>query len=95
MPLTAALQPLLAPGATFASASGRASQLEDAQKLLLQHQGLLSLPRLSMVAGGEGAVGSVAAAASLAHMGMSAEATAFMAAAAGLRSQHGEGEEDR
>lgn len=97
MPLTAVLQPLLAPGATFAPASSRASQLEDAQKfLLLQHQGLLSLPRLGMVAGGEGAAasGSVAAA-SLAHMGMSAEATAFMAAAAGLRSQHGEGEEDR
>lgn len=99
MPLTAVLQPLLAPGATFTPASSRASQLEDAQKLLLQHQGLLSLPRFSMVASGEGAAagGSVAAAASLAHMGMSAEATAFMAAAAaaGLRSQHGEGEEDR
>lgn len=98
MPLTAVLQPLLAPGATFTSTSGRASQLEDAQKLLLQHQGLLSLPRLGMVAGGEGvAAGGSMAAASLAHMGMSAEATAFMAAAAaaGLRSQHGEGEEDR
>lgn len=96
MPLTAVLQPLLAPGATFSPTSSRASQLEDAQKLLLQHQGLLSLPRLGMVAAGEGvAAGSNAAAASLAHIGMSAEATAFMAAAAGLRSQHGEGEEDR
>ncbi|XP_075871480.1 uncharacterized protein LOC142881212 isoform X2 [Nelusetta ayraudi] len=96
MPLTAVLQPLLAPGAAFAPASGRTSQLEDAQKLLLHHQGLLSLPRFGMAAGGEGAVAAGVAAASLAHMGMSAEATAFMAAAAaGLRSQHGEGEEDR
>ncbi|TKS66512.1 TSC22 domain family protein 1 [Collichthys lucidus] len=85
MPLTAVLQPLLTPGATFAQVPGggggssiKTSQLEDAQKLLLQHQGLLGLPRL----------------ASEAHAGMSAEASAFMAAAAGPRTQHGDGEED-
>ncbi|KAG8004542.1 TSC22 domain family protein 1 [Nibea albiflora] len=88
MPLTAVLQPLLTPGATFAQVPGgggsiKTSQLEDAQKLLLQHQGLLSLPRLA----GNGAAE--------AHAGMSAEASAFMAAAAGLRTQHGDGEEDR
>ncbi|XP_029941844.1 TSC22 domain family protein 1-like isoform X1 [Salarias fasciatus] len=86
MPLTALqadLQPLLAPGAGFtrAAAVRTSSQLEDAQKLLLQHQGLLGLPRL----GGDEAA---------AHMGMSAEASAFMAAAAGLRSQHGDGDDD-
>ncbi|XP_070850327.1 TSC22 domain family protein 1 isoform X1 [Chaetodon trifascialis] len=92
MPLTAVLQPLLTPGATFAQVPGggssiKTSQLEDAQKLLLQHQSLLGLPRLGGVAaGGEGAAE--------AHMGMSAEASAFMAAAAGLRTQHAEGEED-
>ncbi|XP_068446623.1 TSC22 domain family protein 1 isoform X1 [Clinocottus analis] len=92
MPLTALqadLQPLLTLGG---GSSIRTSQLEDAQKLLLQHQGLLSFPRLGMTTGGEGG-----AEAGMAHMGMSAEASAFMvaaAAAAGLRSQHAEGEED-
>lgn len=101
VPLTAVLQPLLTPGTSFTQvsiggSSSRASQLEDAQKLLLQHQGLLSLPRFGMVTGGEGAAAAASPAGSLAHMGMSAEASAFMvAAAAGLRSQHAEGEEDR
>uniref|UniRef100_UPI0037E95C76 TSC22 domain family protein 1-like n=1 Tax=Semicossyphus pulcher TaxID=241346 RepID=UPI0037E95C76 len=99
MPLTAVLQPLLAPGATFTHVPGggssiKTSHLEDAQRLLLQHQGLLSLPRLG-AAGGEGAAEVGIAAGTLAHMGMSAEASAFMvAAAAGLRTQHAEGEED-
>ncbi|KAI3365830.1 hypothetical protein L3Q82_000821 [Scortum barcoo] len=97
MPLTAVLQPLLTPGATFSQIPGggssiKTSQLEDAQKLLFQHQGLLGLPRFGVAAGGEG---TAEAAGSLAHMGMSAEASAFMAAAAGLRTQHAEGEEDR
>ncbi len=98
MPLTAVLQPLLTPGATFTPIPGggssiKTSHLEDAQKLLFQHQGLLGLPRFGVAAGGEGAV---EAAGTLAHMGMSAEASAFMAAAAaGLRTQHAEGEEDR
>ncbi|KAK5847700.1 hypothetical protein PBY51_016808 [Eleginops maclovinus] len=104
MPLTALqadLQPLLTLGATFAQGHGggsfRTSQLEDAQRLLLQHQGLLGLPRFGMTAGGDGAAEAGIAAGSLAHMGMSAEASAFMAAAAaaGLRTQHAEGEEDR
>lgn len=102
MPLTAVLQPLLNPGATFTHAPGggssyKTSQLENAQKLLLQHQGLLGLPRFGMAAGGEGAAEAGGAAGTLAHMGMSAEASAFMAAAAaaGLRTQHAEGEEDR
>ncbi|KAM9836190.1 TSC22 domain family protein 1 isoform 1-T1 [Aulostomus maculatus] len=104
MPLTALqadLQPLLTPGTTLTQAptggsSIKASQLEDAQKLLFQHQGLLGLPRLGGQAGGEGAVESGGAAGTLAHMGMSAEASAFMAAAAaaGLRAQHAEGEDD-
>ncbi|TNN56465.1 TSC22 domain family protein 1 [Liparis tanakae] len=88
--LQADLQPLLTLGG---GSSMRTSQLEDAQKLLLQHKGLLGLPRLGMAAGGEGG-----AEAGMAHMGMSAEANAFMvaaAAAAGLRTQHAEGEEDR
>lgn len=95
VPLTAVLQPLLTPGAAFphvpgAVTSSKSSHLEDAQKLLFQHQGLLGLPRLS---GGEGMV--EASVGSLAHMGMSAEASAFMAAAAaGFRAQH-EGGEDR
>lgn len=103
MPLTALqadLQPLLAPGASFprvpaaaATAVRTSSQLEDAQKLLLQHQGLLGLPRLG--GGGAAPAGGRATEGSLAHMAMSAEASAFMAAAAGLRSQHGEGDEDR
>uniref|UniRef100_A0A8P4KNG3 TSC22 domain family protein 1 n=1 Tax=Dicentrarchus labrax TaxID=13489 RepID=A0A8P4KNG3_DICLA len=99
MPLTAVLQPLLTPGATFTQVPGggssiKTSQLEDAQKLLLQHQGLLSLPRLGAAVGGEGAADASGAARTLAHMGMSAEASAFMAAAAGLRTHHAEGEED-
>lgn len=101
-PLTAVLQPLLTPGATFTNVPGggssiRTSHLEDAQKLLLQHQGLLGFPRLAVgAAGGEGAAEAGVAAGTLAHMGMSAEASAFMvAAAAGLRTQHAEGEEDR
>lgn len=97
VPLTAVLQPLLTPGAAFphvpgAAASSKSSHLEDAQKLLFQHQGLLGLPRLS---GGEGMVEAGGSVGSLAHMGMSAEASAFMAAAAaGFRAQH-EGGEDR
>ncbi|CAG02002.1 unnamed protein product, partial [Tetraodon nigroviridis] len=92
-PLPAVLQPLLTPGALphGAVAPSKSSQLEDAQKLLFQHQGLLGLPRL---AGGEGTLEAVAAVGTLAHMGMSAEASAFMAAAAaGFRAQH-EGGED-
>lgn len=105
MPLTALkadLQPLLTPGAGFTQVPGgessiKSSHLEDAQKLLLQHQGLLGLPRLVRATGGEGVLGASGGAAdTLAHMGMSAEASAFMAAAAaGLRNQHAEGEEDR
>lgn len=104
MPLTALqadLQPLLTPGATLTQVPGggssiKTSQLEDAQKLLLQHQGLLGLPRFAVAAGVEGAVEASSAVGTLAHMGMSAEASAFMAAAAaGLRTQHAEGEEDR
>lgn len=104
MPLTALqadLQPLLTLGATFNQVPGggssfRTSHLEDAQKLLLQHQGLLALPRLGMAAGGEGGAEAGGAAGTLAHMGMSAEASAFMAAAAaGLRTQHVEGDDDR
>ncbi|XP_063321788.1 TSC22 domain family protein 1-like isoform X1 [Pelmatolapia mariae] len=101
MPLTALqadLQPILTPGTTFTHvpAGGSAitaSQLEDAQKLLLQHQGLLGLPRLGAAAGGDGVTEAGGAAGTLAHMGMSAEASAFMVAA-GLRTHHGEGEED-
>ncbi|XP_039978770.1 TSC22 domain family protein 1-like, partial [Xiphias gladius] len=103
MPLTALqadLQPLLTPGTTLTQVPGggssiKTSQLEDAQKLLLHHQGLLSLPRLGVAAGGEGAAETSSAAGTLAHMGMSAEASAFMAAAAaGLRTPHAEGEDD-
>ncbi|XP_069019941.1 TSC22 domain family protein 1-like [Embiotoca jacksoni] len=103
MPLTALqadLQPLLTLGTTFTQvpaggSSIKTSQLEDAQKLLFQHQGLLGLPRLGAAGGGEGASEASGAVGSLAHMGMSAEASAFMvAAAAGLRTQHAEGEED-
>lgn len=101
MPLTALqadLKPLLASGVSIphVPAGGslvKSSQLEDAQRLLLQHQGLLGLPRLGVAAAaiGDGASEGVG---SLAHMGMSAEASAFMVAA-GLRSQHAEGEDDR
>ncbi|KAM4559628.1 TSC22 domain family protein 1 [Odontesthes bonariensis] len=105
MPLTALqadLQPLLTsgsniihyPGGGGGGGSIKSSQLEDAQKLLLQHQGLLGLPRLGAAAGGQGAVEGSRTVGSLAQMGMSAEASAFMVAAAGLRSQHAEGEED-
>ncbi|XP_037617611.1 TSC22 domain family protein 1 isoform X1 [Sebastes umbrosus] len=105
MPLTALqadLQPLLNLGATLTQVPGggssiRASQLEDAHKLLLQHQGLLGLPglpRLGVAVSREGAAEAGGAAGTLAHMGMSAEASAFMAAAAGLRTQHAEGEDD-
>ncbi|XP_034720098.1 TSC22 domain family protein 1 isoform X1 [Etheostoma cragini] len=103
MPLSALqadLQPLLTLGATFTQVPGggssiRTSHLEDAQKLLLQHQGLLALPRLGVAAGGMGAAQAGGTAGTLAHMGMSAEASAFMAAAAaGLRTQHAEGDED-
>ncbi|XP_033935032.1 TSC22 domain family protein 1 isoform X1 [Pseudochaenichthys georgianus] len=102
MPLTALqadLQPLLTLGATLTQGPGgggsfRTSQLEDAQRILLQHQGLLGLPRFGMAAGGDGAAEAGGAAGSLAHMGMSAEASAFMVAAAGLRTHHAEGEED-
>lgn len=84
--LRADLQPLLSLGTNLTHAPGVGSsinsQLEDARKLLIQHQGLLGLPRLVGTAEGGGAAG------------MSAEARAFMVAA-GLRSQHIEGEEDR
>lgn len=85
--LRADLQPLLSLGTNLIHAPGggssiKISQLEDAQKLLIQHQGLLGLPRLGGTAEGGGAAG------------MSAEARAFMVAA-GLRSQPIEGEEDR
>lgn len=102
MPLTALqadLQPLLTPGTTLTHAAGgasllRTSRLEDAQRLLLQHQGLLGLPKLGVATGTEGDLVTGSAAGSLVHMGMAAEASAFMAAA-GLRAQPGEGEEDR
>ncbi|KAF7669203.1 hypothetical protein LDENG_00233310 [Lucifuga dentata] len=109
MPLTALqadLQPLLTPGTTLTQPSGasqapgggsflKTSQLEDAQKLLLQHQSLLGLPKLGAAAGSEGDF-ETRSAGSLAHMGMAAEASALMAAAAaGLRTQHGEGDEER
>ncbi|XP_034465113.1 TSC22 domain family protein 1 isoform X1 [Hippoglossus hippoglossus] len=102
MPLTALqadLQPILTPGATLThvpvgGSSIRTYHLEDAQRLLLQHQGLLGLPRLAVAVGDRGLEAS-GAAGTLAHMGMSAEASALMvAAAAGFRSQHAEGEED-
>ena len=102
MPLTALqadLQPILTPGTTLAhvplgGSSIRTSHL-DAQRLLFQHQGLLGLPRLTGAAGERGLEAS-GAAGTLAHMGMSVEASALMVAAAvGLRSQHAEGEEDR
>ncbi|KAM4710893.1 TSC22 domain family protein 1 [Anableps anableps] len=85
--LQADLQPLLTLGANLAHVPGGGSfakntELENAQKLLIQHQGLLALPRLGMAEG-----------AAEGHMGMSVEARAFMAAA-GFRSQHTEGEDD-
>lgn len=104
MPLTALqadLKPILTPGATITQVPGggssiKPSQLEDAQKLLLQHQDLLGLPRRTVAAGVEGPAGAGIAAGALTHMGISAEASALMAvAAAGLRSQHAEGEDDR
>ncbi|KAM3850764.1 TSC22 domain family protein 1 [Diretmus argenteus] len=107
VPLTALqadLQPLLTPGATFTHTAGatqapggvsafRSTHLEDAQRILFQHQGLLGLPRLGAAVGREGAAEAGSAAGSLAHMGMAAEASALMAAA-GLRTQPTEGEED-
>lgn len=84
--LRADLQPLLSLGANLVHhAPGgaiKSSQLEDAQRLLIQHPGLLGLPRLGGAAEGGDAAG------------MSAEASAFMVAA-GLRGQHADGEEDR
>ncbi|KAM9831000.1 TSC22 domain family protein 1 isoform 1-T1 [Syngnathus typhle] len=105
LPLTALqadLQPLLTPGGALYSAplaggsSLKTSQLEDAQKLLFQHQALLGLPRLGAAGVGATAADAGVTARSLAHMGMSVEASAFVAAAAaaGLRTQHAEGEED-
>ncbi|XP_056157123.1 TSC22 domain family protein 1-like [Lampris incognitus] len=109
VPLTALqadLQPILTPGttltqpslATQAPGGGsflRTTQLEDAQRLLFQHQSLLNLPKLGTATSGEGAAVAGGASGALAHMGMAAEASALMAAAAGLRSQPAEGEEDR
>lgn len=101
MPLTALqadLQPLLAPTSGFSPspAAGRSSHLEDAHRLLFQHQGLLALPRLGVpgVTGAEGTVERVSTGVALGHMGMS-EASALMAAAAGLRGQPADGEDDR
>lgn len=100
--LQADLKPILTPGAILThvpvgASSFKASHLEDAQKLLLQHQGLLGLPRLAVATAGDGTSEASSAAGALAHIGISAEASAFMAAAAaaGLRSQHAEGEDDR
>lgn len=101
MPLTALqadLQPLLAPTSGFSPslAAGRSSHLEDAHRLLFQHQGLLALPRLGVpgTTGAEGTVEGVSAGVALGHMGMS-EASALMAAAVGLRGQPADGEDDR
>ncbi|XP_019747065.1 TSC22 domain family protein 1 isoform X1 [Hippocampus comes] len=102
MPLTALqadLQPLLTPGTALYPAplaggsSLKVSQLKDAQKLLFQHQGLLGLPTLGVAGGGVMAADGGVTARSLAHIGMSVEASA-LAAAAGLRTQQAEGEED-
>ncbi|KAK2856995.1 hypothetical protein Q5P01_005730 [Channa striata] len=104
MPLTslqADLKPILTPTATLHQVPGggssiKPSQLEDAQKLLFQHQGRLGLPSLAVATGERGAAEASGTAGTLAHMGISAEASAFMvaAAAAGLRSQHAEGDDD-
>lgn len=109
--LRADLQPLLTAGMTFSQTSGAThahggappvgvsslttAQLEDAQRLLFQHQSLLGLPRLGTAAGGEGAGVAGRAAGALVHMGMAAEASALVAAAAGLRTQSADGEDDR
>ncbi|XP_075999934.1 TSC22 domain family protein 1 isoform X1 [Genypterus blacodes] len=90
--LQADLQPLLTPGTTLAHTSAganflRNSQLEDAQRLLLQHQGLFGVSTCPGGILGSGCAGS------LVHMGMAVEASAFMAAA-GLRTHHCEGEDD-
>ncbi|KAM9396028.1 TSC22 domain family protein 1-like isoform 2-T2 [Salvelinus alpinus] len=61
-----------------------ASQLEDAQRLLFQHQSLLTLPRLGAAGGGS----------SMKSMGMAGDASALVAAAASLRTQSADGEED-
>ncbi|XP_047211390.1 TSC22 domain family protein 2 isoform X2 [Girardinichthys multiradiatus] len=85
--LQADLQPLLNLGANLSYIPGGGSFVKntDLEKLLIQHQGLLGLPRLGIAVAGEGAAEG--------HMGMSVEARAFMAAA-GFRSQHTEGEGD-
>ncbi|XP_054915202.1 TSC22 domain family protein 1 isoform X1 [Poeciliopsis prolifica] len=85
--LQADLQPLLTLGANLAhvpigGSLAKNTELENAQKLLIQHQDLFSLPRLGAAEG-----------AAEGHMGISVEARAFMAAAA-FRSQHAEGEDD-
>ncbi|CDQ92804.1 unnamed protein product [Oncorhynchus mykiss] len=97
--LRADLQPLLTHGVplsyTSLAQSGAlyggsiptltASQLEDAQRLLFQHQSLLTLPRLGAAGGGR----------SMESMGMAGDASALVAAAASLRTQSADGEEDR
>lgn len=84
--LQADLQPLLTLGANLGHVPGggfaKNTELENAKKFLIQHQRLLDLPRLGVATGREGAAE--------AHTGMSA----FMAAA-GFRSQHTDGEDDR
>ncbi|KAM6945520.1 TSC22 domain family protein 1-like isoform 1-T1 [Aplochiton taeniatus] len=106
--LRADLQPLLTHGMplthTFSSttqgggpmvSSLTATQLEDAQRLLFQQSILAGLPRLGAAsAGGESSLGAGGAGGGLAHMGMGAEASALVAAAAGLRTQTADGEED-
>ncbi|XP_055768661.1 TSC22 domain family protein 1-like isoform X2 [Salvelinus fontinalis] len=96
--LRADLQPLLTHGVplshTSLAQSGAlyggsiptltASQLEDAQRLLFQHQSLLTLPRLGAAGGGS----------SMKSMGMAGDASALVAAAASLRTQSADGEED-
>ncbi|XP_036828385.1 TSC22 domain family protein 1-like isoform X1 [Oncorhynchus mykiss] len=96
--LRADLQPLLTHGVplshTSLAQSGAlyggsiptltASQLEDAQRLLFQHQSLLTLPRLGAAGGGR----------SMESMGMAGDASALVAAAASLRTQSADGEED-
>ncbi|XP_045075816.1 TSC22 domain family protein 1-like [Coregonus clupeaformis] len=96
--LRADLQPLLTHGVplshTSLAQSGApyggsipsltASQLEDAQRLLFQHQSRLTLPRLGAAGGG----------CSMENMGKAGDASALVAAAAGLRTQSADGEED-
>ncbi|KAL1021701.1 hypothetical protein UPYG_G00016800 [Umbra pygmaea] len=61
-----------------------ASQLEDAQRLLFQHQGLLGLTRVG-VSGGNSAERT---------LGIAKDASALVVAAAGLKTHSGDGEED-